>query len=494
VRRASGLLLHLTSLPGRFGIGDLGIEARRFVDFLAAAGQRWWQLLPINPTGYGDSPYSAFSAFAGNPLLISPDELALAGDLAGDELTNWRLAPSQTDYGHAWRCRRQLLPRAAKRFFSRAQPPRQEAFDAFCAEQAFWLNDYALFQALREHFGNRPWTSWPEPIRDRQQEALREWGERLAGRILELKYEQFVFFEQWQGLKVHAARQGIGLFGDMPIFVALDSADVWCNRQLFRLDEQGQPTVVAGVPPDYFSARGQRWGNPLYDWPAHQAQDFSWWKARLRWNLQLFELLRIDHFRGFAACWVIPADCEDATGGAWDQVPGDRLFHSLSDELGVLPLVAEDLGIITDEVTALKERWGWPGMKVLQFAFDSGPDNPYLPHNHCEDCVVYTGTHDNDTTLGWWRTLTPEVKERVRSYLMRSCRDMPRELVREAMASVARLCILPVQDILALPSTARMNRPGAANGNWTWRLPKDALSTELAAELRQLTERYGRRN
>jgi 4-alpha-glucanotransferase len=491
-QRASGLLLHPTSLPGRFGIGDLGPRARVFVDFLAASGQTVWQILPLGPTGYGDSPYSAFSAFAGNPLLISPEELARCGELDAGLLPAWESNPPRTDYGWAHDCRQDLLQKASTHFFHSSGPERRTAFDSFCRQQAFWLNDYAIFRALREHFGHLSWTTWPAALRDRDGAALSDYGARLSQQIRHQKFEQFIFFEQWHALKIYANELGIKIFGDLPIFVAHDSSDVWCNRDLFHLDPQGEPTLVAGVPPDYFSKTGQRWGNPLYHWDHLRQQNFSWWIARLRWNLELCDLLRIDHFRGFSACWTIPAEEKTAIAGRWIPVPGDELFQALRENLGDLPLVAEDLGIITAEVEALRDRWGWPGMKILQFAFDSGPTNPYLPHNCGENSVIYTGTHDNNTSLGWWQGLDKKGHERVRSYLNHSCRDMPADLIREAMVSVARLCIIPVQDILGLPATERMNRPGEGTGNWNWRLAEGALDDNIAANLREVTCRYGR--
>jgi len=490
-RRRSGILCHPTSLPGEFGLGDLGPAAERFVEFLARAGQSVWQVLPLGPTGYGHSPYSSFSAFAGNPLLISPERLVAAGDLRIEETGRFRTLQPEADFAHAAACRTELLRLAAERFFSRESERRQQ-FDGFCREQGAWLDDYALFQVLRERFQLRPWNAWPQELVRREPGALQRCREELHQELRLQHYIQFVFFEQWSALKAFANRQGVELFGDLPIFVAYDSAEVWGNQHLFRLDENGQPLVVAGVPPDYFSATGQRWGNPLYDWPAMVQDGFAWWCARLRWNLQLFDLVRIDHFRGFEACWEIPAGEPTAVHGRWVATPGRELFRRLADELGPLPVVAEDLGIITPEVEALRDDCGFPGMKILQFAFDSGPGNPYLPHNHTGNCVVYPGTHDNTTTLGWWQGLDAGGKDRVRAYLGHACRQMPWDLLRVALASVAETCILPLQDILALPAGARMNRPGIAAGNWSWRYAANALDDNLAERLRNETARYGR--
>lgn len=490
--RASGILLHPSSLPGEYGIGSLGREAYAFVDFLAASGQSYWQVLPLGPTGYGDSPYSTFSAFAGNPLLISLEQLTTAGDLEAGDLAELTHVPGPVDYGFVHDCMSRLLPKAAKGFFLKGSPERRQAFAAFCHEQSFWLDDFALFQALRGQFAFRPWNEWPEALRQRQPKALRSWQERLAEPVAAQKYTQFVFFEQWFALKTYARKRGIRLIGDLPIFVAYDSSDVWGNPHLFRLDDRGRPAVVAGVPPDYFSATGQRWGNPLYNWEAMAAMGFGWWKARLHWCLIQADVVRIDHFRGFAACWEIPAEEPTAINGRWVPVPGGELFQELTRTSGMLPVIAEDLGVITPDVEQLRDRFAFPGMKILQFAFDSGPDNPYLPHNYLRHCVVYTGTHDNNTTAGWWQSLQTTQREQVCAYLGHPCRDMPWDLVHLAAASVAKLAIYPLQDLLGLPASARMNCPGQSRENWRWRYPKGALTEELALRLHSLTERFGR--
>ena len=492
LQRSSGILLHPTALPGPHGIGSLGREAFRFVDFLAASGQSVWQILPLGPAGYGNSPYSAYSAFAGNPLLICLEGLVQAGDLEPEDIEDQNVSGEWIDYEAVRALKEGLLRKGACRFRQGADPKRQEAFIAFCAYQAAWLDDYTLFQALRVHHGAQPWTRWPEVIRQRQPEAMAFWRQELAEPIFVFRYAQFAFFEQWFALKDHANRSGIKILGDMPIFVALDSVDVWSNPDDFHLDEERRPTLVAGVPPDYFSETGQRWGNPLYCWERMAEKNFSWWRERLRWSLIQTDLLRIDHFRGFEACWAIPVEEKTAVNGSWMPVPGEELFQSLISELGDLPLVAEDLGLITPEVEALRDRFAFPGMKILHFAFDSGPDNPYLPHNLTRNCVIYTGTHDNDTTLGWWRSLSDESRRSVCAYLGQDNPEMPRALVHMAMTSVADLCITPLQDILELGNEGRMNRPGHPEENWCWRFAPEALTESLQQRLEKLTFLSGR--
>lgn len=490
--RASGILLHPTALPGPHGIGSLGQEAYQFVDFLAASGQSIWQILPLGPTGYGNSPYSAFSAFAGNPLLISLEKLVKNNDLDPGEIEARDISEDHIDFGTVRDLKEHLLQTAARNFQQTSDRQRQEAYSAFCAEQASWLDDYTLFQALRKHYAGQPWNKWPGDIRQRQPETLAFWRQELAEPIFHLRYAQFVFFEQWFALKKYANAQGVKILGDMPIFVALDSADVWSNPENFYLDEDRQPTLVAGVPPDYFSETGQRWGNPLYRWDEMARKDFAWWRQRLTWGLTQTDLLRIDHFRGFEASWAIPAKEETAVNGNWMPVPGADFFQHLADELGKLPLIAEDLGLITPEVEALRDRFGFPGMKVLQFAFDSGPDNPYLPHNLGRDFVVFTGTHDNDTTLGWWRSLPEEHRHTVCAYLGQKEPEIPWALVHLAMISIADICITPLQDLLGLGSEARMNRPGKPDENWTWRFQPNTLTETLRQRLKDLTYLSGR--
>jgi 4-alpha-glucanotransferase len=492
LQRCSGILLHPSSLPGPYSIGTLGRECRDFIDFLVASGQSVWQILPLGPTGYGDSPYSSFSAFAGNPLLICLEQLVDEGDLNPADLVPFQGNYPTVDYSAADNMHSQLLGQAWQNFCQRASSSRRQVFSEFCQAQSSWLDDYAIFRALRSHFGERPWHDWPEEILQRQALALSFWGEQLNAAVMRQKYIQFVFFQQWFSIKQYANLRGIKILGDLPIFVAHDSSDVWANQPLFQLGPDGSPHVVAGVPPDYFSATGQRWGNPLYNWDRLLKDDFSWWKTRLRWNLQLTDLLRIDHFRGFSACWEIPAEDQTAINGRWVATPGHQLFATLKNDLGDLPLIAEDLGVITAEVEQLREYCHLPGMKILQFAFDSGPDNPYLPHNIEKRSVVYTGTHDNNTTLGWWVALDNAQKNQVRDYLGHACHNMPWDLIRTALQCRSDLCVIPLQDILALPASARMNRPGQACSNWVWRFPASALSLDLAEQLQDLGCHYGR--
>jgi 4-alpha-glucanotransferase len=490
--RASGILLHPTSLPGPHGIGSLGVEAYRFVDFLAASGFSLWQILPLGPTGYGDSPYSALSAFAGNPLLICLERLVEAGDLDPTDITGASMEDGQVNFPLVHSFKTRLLHKAARTFRSKGNGERQQAFIKFCREQASWLDDYGLFQSLRRQFKKVSWNNWPREIRRRRPKALAFWKEELAAALHDQRYAQFVFYEQWFALKNYANQRGIRLLGDLPIFVALDSVDVWSHPEIFQLNQDSQPTLVAGVPPDYFSATGQRWGNPLYRWERMAENDFTWWKTRLRWTLDQTDLLRIDHFRGFESCWAIPADEPTAINGTWQPVPGAELFSSLRRELGQLPLIAEDLGIITPAVEALRDQFGLPGMKILQFAFDSGPNNPYLPHNLPRRCVVYTGTHDNATTLGWWQSLATEPQQQVTAYLGRHTPNMPWDLIHAAMTSVAEICIVPLQDILGLDDSARMNRPGQPEHNWCWRFAPEALDDTLRQRLQKLNQISGR--
>ena len=491
-QRRSGILLHPTSLPGPQPVGSLGAEAYRFVDFLAAAGQSVWQILPLGPTGYGNCPYSCFSAFAGNPLLISLHQLCQTGDLKKSDMPAQPETVNAVDFSTAMHKQLPLLRLACKNFRNHPANERHEAFGKFCSDQAYWLNDYALFEVIRSHHQFRGWQDWPQELREKRTESFTPWNDRYPDEIFWHKYLQFVFFEQWSALKAYANDNGILIFGDLPIFVAENSADVWANPDLFHLDGEGRTTLVSGVPPDYFSATGQRWGNPLYRWDRMAENDYAWWKSRVRWNLQLFNLLRIDHFRGFSACWAIPAHEPTAQNGYWMNVPGEHFFTTLKQELGFLPIIAEDLGIITPDVEQLRDQFTFPGMKILQFAFDSGPDNPYLPHNHTPNSVVYTGTHDNTTSLGWWLGSDAAAKQRVKDYLQRPCREMPWPLIETSLASVARMAIIPLQDVLSLPATSRMNTPGTAIGNWQWRFIQGQFSDEIVQRLKYLSHLYGR--
>jgi len=491
--RQSGILLHPTSLAGPEGLGTLGEEAYLFIDYLVTAGQGVWQILPLGPTGYGDCPYSSFSAFAGNPDLISLPQLAAVGDLNPSDLPLQVPAEDRVDFHACRQVRTPLLNKAAQKFLSSKQDSvRQQNFAVFCQQHASWLNDYAFYRAMRSTQEDKGWYDWPIEIRDRHESALVEWGTSLSAEIALEKYLQFAFYEQWFALKEYANRQGIEIFGDLPIFVALDSADVWANRDLFQLDEKGRPELVAGVPPDYFSETGQLWGNPLYAWDRMAEDGYSWWKARLQWNLQQCDLVRIDHFRGFEACWAVPASETTASNGFWQPGPGAHFFEQIKQKMGDLSLIAEDLGIITLAVEQLRDQFKLPGMKILQFAFDSGPDNPYLPHQYSRNSVVYTGTHDNNTSLAWWQSLDTPSKQRIRAYLDSNCREMPWPLIRSALASPARLSIIPMQDLLQLGAKSRMNRPGTADGNWNWRLTPSQLEPSVAERLKQLCELFNR--
>lgn len=479
-RRRAGVLLHLTSLPGQGPCGDLGPEAYHFVNFLADSGVEVWQMLPIGPPQQHDSPYQCSSAHAGSNRLIALEPLLEQGWL--DSLPQAPLDLEQ---------KRAMLTAAHFGFLARASQEDRGAFQVFVAEQGYWLNDYALFRALHESH-QAPWWQWPVGQRRRDARSLSAARKRLAAQLDYIRWEQFVFFSQWQSLREYAHDRGVLLFGDMPIFVAHDSAEVWARPQDFDLNSDGTLRVVAGVPPDYFSATGQRWGNPLYRWPALAEDDYRFWIDRMRTQLALFDIVRIDHFRGFEAYWEIPGSEETAINGVWVEADGDRLFARLEQEFGRLPLVAEDLGVITEPVNALRRKYRMPGMKVLQFAFDGGPGNPYLPFHHGRDSVVYTGTHDNDTTLGWYCSLSHEEQAHVDEYLGQPGEEMPWPLIRAALASEANLAILPMQDLMALDNAHRMNRPGTTEGNWRWRFQWQELDPGLPARLAHLVELYGR--
>ena len=507
--RASGILLHPTSFPGPHGIGDLGQAAYDFIDFMVGAKQFLWQVLPLGPTGYGDSPYASFSSFAGNPLLINLDKLVEAGDLDETDIANLPDFPvDKVDYGWVIHWKMPLLEKAAYNFLAAPDSERKRDFEAFCAEQAGWLDNYALFMAVKDHFDQKAkqedvfgamWSNyWDKDIALRRPEAVARWTREQAEAIAIRKIWQYYFDQQWTGLRRYANEQGIKIIGDIPIFVAPDSVDVWANRELFFLDEEGQPTVVAGVPPDYFSETGQLWGNPLYNWEALAAQKYQWWIDRIQATLRLVDIMRIDHFRGFEAYWEVPAEEETAINGRWVTAPGIDFFTTVEKMLGELPILAEDLGVITKEVEELRDHFKFPGMKILQFAFDSkeagelNATNLFLPHNHGRNAVVYTGTHDNDTTRGWYRDRTPEEKDLIRRYLARPDDDIVWDFIRMAIASAARFAIIPFQDILNLDSNARMNTPSTLGGNWVWRYRPEALNPWLSNRLRELVDLYGR--
>jgi 4-alpha-glucanotransferase len=492
--RASGVLLHPTSLPGPYGIGDLGPAAYRFADWLAAAGQKLWQVLPLGPTGYGDSPYACHSAFAGNTLLISPELLAADGLLTAAELAAAPPFPrDKVDFGWVIPWKQDLLLKAFRRYQDGAAPHLCEALGPFLAqpEVAAWLPDFALFMALKAHHGGRVWPTWEPGAAHRDPAALEAWRERLADGVEFHLFTQYLFRRQWADLKAHCAGLGVKLMGDIPIFVAYDSADVWGHRELFQLDPDGSPQAVAGVPPDYFAADGQLWGNPLYDWAQAQATEFAWWIARFQATFELVDSVRLDHFRGFESYWRVPAGELTAKNGKWVKAPGRALFQRLAQVFGELPIVAEDLGIITDEVDALRVEFGFPGMRILQFAFHPGA-NFYLPHLYPANTVVYTGTHDNDTAEGWWASCSERERVKMRAYLGGQPEAMSWAMIRLALGSVADTAVFPLQDALALGAAARMNTPGVAQANWDWRAPEEVDWAGLAARLREMVVAYDR--
>lgn len=502
--RSSGILLHPTSLPGPYGIGELGAEARRFADFLHAAGQRIWQVLPLHPTGFGDSPYQSFSAFAGNPLLISLDELRERGYLPAAELERPLEFPaSEVDFARVIPYRLGLLRKAADRFFANAGSSDRKVFDHFCQTNGYWLKDFALFMAVKEAHGLCSWTEWQSPIAHRDPSAIEEWSKRLRHEIDVHRYWQFEFERQWSDLKHYCAERGIRIMGDLPIYVARDSADVWANPELFHLDDRGRPTKQAGVPPDYFSATGQLWGNPIYRWERMRESGYRWWTARFKSALAMFDMVRLDHFRGFEAYWEVGAGETTAMHGRWVKGPGAELFRHLTRGIGELPIVAENLGVITPEVEAIRNEFSFPGMALLQFAFGTDPQAPsFQPHTYSRNLVAYTGGHDNDTVVGWWTggvgdsTRSEEDVRRehafAREYL--GCEDEPihHVMVRQVMRSVADTAIVPLQDLLGLGSAARMNTPATMGGNWRWRCAPNALSPDIAARVRRWAQIYGR--
>jgi 4-alpha-glucanotransferase len=492
--RSAGILLHVTSLPSRFGIGDLGPAAYGWVDQLARAKQSWWQVLPLGPPGAGNSPYQAFSAFAGNPALISPEEL-LEEDLLdrADVAGGRRLPAGRVNYPRADDFKARLIAKAWERFAAgRAGKRLRPAFDAFTRKQKRWLDDFAIFMALKETQSGASWTDWPKALVLRDRSALSHARKDLADVVSRHRFAQFLFFRQLDALRRYAGGKGVRLIGDLPIYVSAESADVWANPQLFLLDRHRRPTAVAGVPPDLFCGTGQRWGNPLYDWAAMRRDGFDWWVERIRATLGQVDLVRIDHFRGFAGYWKIPAHLPTAVGGRWVKGPGIELFDALRKELRTLPLIAEDLGVITPDVERLRDDLALPGMRVLQFAFDGSPDNPHLPHHYARNAAVYTGTHDNETTAGWHAALSAKQRAAVRRYAPDASNNPAGALVRLAWSSVAQLAVAPLQDVLRLGNDARMNTPGTADGNWGWRMTEAMLRNDKMDRLAELTTTYGR--
>lgn len=494
--RAAGVLTHPTSFPSRYGVGDFGAAAYRFVDFLVESQQSYWQLLPLGPTGYADSPYQCFSAFAGNPLLISPDRLVNEGYLPADVVRNVPSFPTRAvDYGPVIEYKNNLFQAAFAHFQTHATPEQTAVFKQFCSENGSWLDDFALFMALKNHHKEQAggvWNTWPADIAQREPEAMASWSRRLAEEIALHKFLQFLFFRQWLDLKQYANERGVRIIGDIPIFVAFDSADVWANQTLFYLNEDGSPEFIAGVPPDYFSATGQRWGNPLYRWERMKTDNYAWWARRLEMTFLQADVVRIDHFRGFEAYWEIPAEEPTAVVGQWAKGPGEDFFAAMEAQLGVLPIIAEDLGVITPEVVALRDRFDFPGMKILQFGFGGERNSGFLPHTFDHNCVVYTGTHDNDTVLGWYASATEEERDHFRRYMAVDGRDVAWDMIRLAYMSVAETAVATLQDLMRLGTEARMNFPGKVGGYWRWRYTADMLTPTITHHLRELTLLYGR--
>jgi 4-alpha-glucanotransferase len=487
--RATGILLHPISLPSRGGIGDLGPAAYEFVDFLAGARQGLWQVLPLGPPAAGNSPYSSTSAFAGNPLLISLERLAERGWIESAELARLPDRVGTIDYDEVSQHKLPLLTKAAQNFLEHAPPGARSRFDRFCSDNSWWLEDFVLFDALRERYNRQVWNHWPPGLACREPAALETARRELALEMATLRAIQFAFWEQWRALHHYCAQRSIRVVGDIAIFVDYDSADVWRYRDLYRLKDDLEPEVVSGVPPDAFSATGQRWGNPLYNWDAMRARGYEWWIQRLRWATQTCDYIRLDHFRGFEQFWEIPAQEPTAMNGRWVDGPKDDLFNKVRDALGGLPFFAEDLGYITPEVHALRERHRIPGIAVLQFGFSNPGAHVYLPHRLTPDCVVYTGTHDNDTTLGWWNSSTSEDERRaVRSYVGPSDDGINWGLIRLAQGSVASLSVVPLQDVLGLGSEARLNVPSVKDGNYRWRFERGSLTPQMAERLARLAE------
>ena len=488
--RGAGILLHITSLPGEYGCGDLGSGLENWLGFLESAGMKYWQILPVHPPDRWNSPYAAQSAFAGNLLFISPQLLHREGLL--EELPPPLPGRRKVDFERARRVRRVVLQRARENLEERGPARLRKEFQDFRAENSWWLADYARFSVFSRRNSGKEWTQWPSEFRRADSPAWRQWERENSAALTQAAFDQWVFFRQWRRLRKLSRRHGVHLIGDLPLFVARHSADVWGRRELFLLNRLGNPVVVAGVPPDYFSPDGQLWGNPHYHWPQHRREDFAWWRQRISRELELVDILRLDHFRGLEAAWAVPARNRTARKGNWRPSPGRELLERLHVHLGKLPFLAEDLGHITPGVVRLRRDFGLPGMKVLQFAFHTDGRDPFLPHNYRESCVVYTGTHDNDTTRGWWRKLPPGVKQRVKDYLDCPASKVPRELVRLALSSTADLAVIPMQDLLEEGSERRMNYPGRRKGNWNYRITKNHLDPELARRLRNWNELYGR--
>ncbi len=492
-KRSGGIILHPTSLPGPDGVGDLGPEAYRWIDFLAETGTALWQVLPLGPTGYGDSPYQCFSAFAGNPYLVSAVMLLDEGLLTHRDLADRPAFDlNHVDYGPVIQWKMRLLSRAYRNYKTGKYSDHHSGFDEFRQANRNWLPDYALFMAIKESQGGAAWEHWPGGLRLRHPHALEEFIRGNQDQIESHAFRQYLFFRQWEALHGYAKKKGVIIIGDAPIFVSADSSDVWSHPDLFYLDRSGRPTVVAGVPPDYFSPTGQLWGNPLYRWDVHARTGYSWWIQRLQASFSQVDLVRLDHFRGFAGYWEIPAGRPTAEIGRWVLGPGADFFFTIQKAFAGLPIIAEDLGEITPDVIELREAFNLPGMKILQFAFSSDANDAFLPHNYPVNCVAYTGTHDNDTTRGWYASAPEKERDFCRRYLARSGEDIAWDMIRAVWASVASMALAPMQDFLSLGSESRMNFPGKASGNWTWRLGPDALDESIKHRIREINDLYGR--
>jgi 4-alpha-glucanotransferase len=489
--RTSGILLHPTSLPGPFGIGSLGRQAIKFVDFLETAGQKLWQVLPMGHTGYGDSPYQCFSIFAGNPILIDLEFLVNDGLLHINDLPpGYHLPDEKVEYGNVINFKKAALKKAFLNFSGSDHS--KDEYHKFVAENEAWLHDYAVFISIKETLGGMPWWDWSEDLKLRNKKRIDAFVSENQNEIQFHKFVQYLFNKQWQSIKKHANSKGIAIVGDIPLYVAHDSADVWSNQKIFQFDKDRNPLKVAGVPPDYFSKTGQLWGNPLYDWDYLKENGYQWWIERIKGTTELYDIVRIDHFRGFEAYWAVPYGDKTAMNGKWVTAPGKELFKAVKNQLGTLPIIAEDLGIITPEVEELRDEFEFPGMKILQFAFHSDEGSGYLPHNYTRNFIVYTGTHDNDTLRGWFNSLEPQIKQRVLEYADASEDNVIEKMIRLAWSSTAKMAVIPLQDLLGLGSEARMNTPGTPAGNWQWRFREDQLNPQKAEWLKSLTTLYNR--
>ncbi len=493
MERSSGILLHITSLPGKYGIGTMGREAMHFVDFLVASGQKIWQILPLGHTGYGDSPYQCFSAFAGNPLIIDLEKLVGQELLSPGELPeNENFPDDAVDFGKVFQYKYKLLEKAFERFKASKNKEIKKQYKSFCTSNQWWLDDYAFFMALKIRHQGKAWTQWDKQIKLREEGAVQRYKEHLAGQIDFYRFLQYLFYHQWLELKSYANSNNIKIIGDLPLYVAFDSADAWANPEIFDFDQTLAPRTVAGVPPDYFSETGQLWGNPIYDWKYLEEQGFQWWIERIKANFLLYDILRIDHFRGLAAYWSVPYGEKTAIKGKWIEAPGEAMLKAVYDKLGEKPIIAENLGVITPDVEAMREAFKMPGMKILQFAFDSAEENEFIPHTYDKNSVVYTGTHDNNTTVGWFKHSPKKDRQLMHDYFCLNEKDPAWSFIRLAWSTVSDIAIAPMQDILRLGEEARMNFPGKTPGYWKWRYSKHQLTKEHAEGLLKLTKTYGR--